>query len=62
MNPFRIRRDQPLFDIGSYARAGPAVRRSLTAAEIMRISRTVAGTSEVMVKVTSGNGSKRLAE
>lgn len=57
MRPIRIKGDPPLFDIGTHARAAPMQRGSLTSAEIVRISRTVARSPEVMVKVTSGKGS-----
>jgi hypothetical protein len=43
-------------DIGSYARRGPDRRDRLSPAQIELIARTVHRTSEVMVKVLTGEG------
>src|ERR1700734_2893736 len=43
--------DEPLFDLGSYARRGPGRRDHLTPAQTQQIARTVSWTPEVMVKV-----------
>ena len=43
--------DDPLFDLGSYARRGPGRRDHLTPAQTQQIARTVGRTPEVMVKV-----------
>lgn len=48
-----IREATPLLDIASYGRRGPA-NRSLTPGEIQHISRTVARTPEVVIKVSGG--------
>lgn len=42
---------EPLFDLFSYARAGPGRRDRLSPAEVEQIARTVRRTPEVMVKV-----------
>lgn len=55
MRTFRLNGGSPLFNIGSYGRAGPGNRLSLT--QIEQIRRAVTRTPEVMVKVTSGKGS-----
>ncbi|WP_203170780.1 relaxase/mobilization nuclease domain-containing protein [Steroidobacter gossypii] len=52
---FRLDRDEPLFEIASYGRAGPGRRLSLGLME--QIRRTVTRTPEVMVKVSGGSGS-----
>jgi hypothetical protein len=57
MRTFRLDRDRPILDIGSYGRAGPGRRLSLTPAQIALIQRTVTRVPEVMVKVTGGGGS-----
>jgi hypothetical protein len=44
---------QPLFDLFSFARSGPARRDHLSPTEIRQIARTVRRTPEVMVKVLS---------
>jgi hypothetical protein len=43
--------DDPLFDLGSYARRGPGRRDQLTPAQAQQVARTVGRTPEVMVKV-----------
>lgn len=43
--------DDPLFDLGSYARRGPGRRDHLTPAQAQQVARTVGRTPEVMVKV-----------
>jgi hypothetical protein len=43
--------DEPLFDLFSFARRGPGDRITLSAGEIVQISRTVSRTPEVVVKV-----------
>jgi hypothetical protein len=43
--------DEPIFDLGSYARRGPGRRDHLMPAQIQQIARTVGRTPEVMVKV-----------
>ena len=43
--------DDPLFDLGSYARRGPGRRDHLTPSQAQQVARTVGGTPEVMVKV-----------
>ena len=43
--------DEPLFDLGSYARRGPGRRDHLTPAQAQQVARTVGRTPEVMVKV-----------
>jgi hypothetical protein len=55
MKPFRLKRDDPLFDLVSHGRSGPGQRLSL--AQIEMIRRTVTRTPEVMVKVSGGRGS-----
>ncbi len=59
MPAFRIEpfAGRPLFDIGSFGRAGPGRRDRLSPAEIACISRTVGRSPEVMVKVLAGNSS-----
>nr|WP_298719399.1 relaxase/mobilization nuclease domain-containing protein [uncultured Steroidobacter sp.] len=52
--PIRLDRGEPLFDIGSYGRAGPG--RPLSRAHIEQIRLTVTRAPEVMVKVSSGRG------
>jgi hypothetical protein len=52
--------DELLFNIVSYARRGPSDRYSLSTGQIKHITRTVARTPEVMVKVVS-KGSHSLA-
>ena len=46
----------PLFDIGSYARQGPARRDQLSTAQLELIARTVRRAPEVMVKVLTRGG------
>ena len=43
--------DDPLFDLGSYARRGPGRRDHLTPSQAEQVARTVGRTPEVMVKV-----------
>ena len=43
--------DDPLFDLGSYARRGPGRRDHLTPSQVQQVARTVGRTPEVMVKV-----------
>lgn len=43
--------DDPLFDLGSYARRGPGRRDHLTPSQAQQVARTVGRTPEVMVKV-----------
>lgn len=43
--------DEPLFDLGSYARRGTGRRDHLTPAQAQQVARTVGRTPEVMVKV-----------
>lgn len=43
--------DDPLFDLGSYARRGPGRRDHLTPSQAQQVARTVGCTPEVMVKV-----------
>ena len=43
--------DDPLFDLGSYARRGPGRRDHLTPSQTQQVARTVGRTPEVMVKV-----------
>jgi hypothetical protein len=50
------RSNQPLFDLGSYARRGPGRRDHLSPGEIALISRTVRRVPEVIVKVLSRGG------
>jgi len=58
MKTFRLERsEEPLLDIGSFARGGPQQRLTrLTPAQVEQIRRTVTRTPEVMVKVTGGGG------
>lgn len=58
MKTFRLERfEEPLLDIGSYARGGSQQRPArLTPAQVEQIRRTVTHTPEVMVKVTGGGG------
>jgi hypothetical protein len=53
----RRSRDEPLFDLTSYGRAGSGRRMYLTPAQIALIHRTVTRTPEVMIKATGGAGS-----
>lgn len=46
-------RDEPVFDLFSYARRGPGNRVRLSPAEIAQVARTVGRSPEVMVKVLS---------
>ena len=50
---------EPLLEIASYGRRGPASNLRLTPAEMERIARTVARAPEVMVKVSGGAKSLR---
>jgi hypothetical protein len=43
--------DDPLFDLGSYARRGPGRRDHLTLSQAEQVARTVGRTPEVMIKV-----------
>jgi hypothetical protein len=52
-------RGEPLLEIASYGRRGPASNLQLTPTEIERIARTVARAPEVMVKVSGGAKSLR---
>ena len=52
-------RGEPLLEIASYGRRGPASNLRLTPTEIERIARTVARAPEVMVKVSGGAKSLR---
>jgi hypothetical protein len=45
---------RPALDLVSYGRRGPGQPRSLTAAEIAHVSRTVRLVPEVMIKVSGG--------
>jgi hypothetical protein len=47
---------EPLFDLSSYARRGPARRDHLSPAQVAQIARTARRTPEVMVKVLSRGG------
>lgn len=51
-----VRAGQPILDIASYARRGPARRDHFSPAEIALIARTVHRAPEVMVKVLSRGG------
>ena len=50
-------RAEPLFDLRSFARPGPAGRVSLSALQLEQIARTVSRAPEVIVKVSGGAGS-----
>src|SRR5215472_8324727 len=51
-----VRPGQPLLDIASYARRGPAARVHLSQEEVQLLNRTVRRTPEVMVKVLTKGG------
>jgi hypothetical protein len=52
-------RGEPLLEIASYGRCGPASNLRLTPSELQQIARTVARAPEVMVKVSGGAKSLR---